>query len=105
MLPLVFHIGTLLSARNLQAQQVFTISPSRIPGAGTVRTFCFDKTGTLTKSDLDVIGVLPVKLSKGGHVDFQPLTPLNPLTESPDLLRVLAGTPLPVPLTSQAATS
>lgn len=25
--------------------------------------FCFDKTGTLTKTDLDVIGVVPLELS------------------------------------------
>eukprot|EP01127_Copromyxa_protea_P021172 TRINITY_DN7206_c0_g1_i1.p1 TRINITY_DN7206_c0_g1~~TRINITY_DN7206_c0_g1_i1.p1 ORF type:complete len:1082 (+),score=179.87 TRINITY_DN7206_c0_g1_i1:156-3401(+) len=70
-LPLVFHVGLLFSAKNLEKNTVYTLDPTRIPIAGKVDTFCFDKTGTLTQPGLDVIGVVESRGEK-----FTEITPV-----------------------------
>jgi len=89
LLPLIFNIVMIYSAKNLEALRIHTINPSNIPICGKVKTMCFDKTGTLTKSDLDVIGVVPVHLLRDAKYDDSPV-PVTDLEERDPLLHCLA---------------
>jgi len=83
LLPIVFEVVLLVSAKRIESYSIYTTSPSRIPIAGKVKTMCFDKTGTLTKSDLEVIGVVSDKTG------FDEILPVNRLKEDDELLHAL----------------
>jgi len=86
-LPTIFNTVLLISSESLTEVGIYTTSPSRIPIAGKVKTMCYDKTGTLTKTDLDVIGVVPVNKMTS---DLVSPDPVSSLSESDIVLQCMA---------------
>uniref|UniRef100_A0A6B2KWY5 P-type ATPase A domain-containing protein n=1 Tax=Arcella intermedia TaxID=1963864 RepID=A0A6B2KWY5_9EUKA len=88
-LPIIFNTTLLIGAANLEKIDIFTTSPSRIPIAGKVKTMCYDKTGTLTKTDLDVIGVVPVERIKDSNIANM-VIPVDKLEEDHPLIEAMS---------------